>query len=198
MPKDTDINSVYSLLDFVRRAESLKSTLRTTWTQSGRQESTAEHSWRLSLFAMLVSEKYPELDTLKVLKLCIIHDLGEAINGDIPAPEQKGVKTEQEEADLIDLLRPLQPKMQYEILELWKEYEGACTPEARIVKALDKLETILQQAQGTPPSSFDYSFNLSYGTRYTAVDEFINEIRAAADAETESCMLAQKRRNDEL
>ncbi|WP_051261582.1 HD domain-containing protein [Desulfovibrio inopinatus] len=188
---------VYNLLDFLRRAEALKSTLRTTWTQSGRQESTAEHSWRLCLFAMLISKAYPDLDALKILQLCIVHDLGEAIHGDIPAPEQTGPKDEQEREDLKDLVRPLPEEQRHELLCLWEEYEYAQSPEARLVKALDKLETLLQHVQGTNPSrSVDYIFNLGYGVRYTELDEFIKELRSAVDRETECCLHSRSCQGD--
>ncbi|KAF1074843.1 HD domain-containing protein [Halodesulfovibrio sp. MK-HDV] len=187
-----NMDAVCCLLDFLRRTEALKSTLRSAWTQSGRQESTAEHSWRLCLFAMLVSREYPELDALKILHLCIVHDMGETIHGDIPAPEQTGSKDEQERNDMVDLLRPLPEDMQKEIMDLWEEYESAKTPEARLVKALDKLETILQHAQGANPPDFDYAFNLNYGTQYTEVDSLVKELRAAVDLEMESCILFRR------
>lgn len=182
---------VYGVLDFLRRAEGLKSTLRTTWTRSGRQESSAEHSWRLSLFAMLVSRQYPKLDALKLLKLCIIHDLGETIHGDVPAPLQTSGKGEQEFLDMRDLLRPLPAALQKECILLWEEYEYGETAEARLVKALDKLETLLQHAQGANPSAVDYNFNLNYGAQFTDLDEFIREIRAALDLETRCCLAAR-------
>jgi putative hydrolase of HD superfamily len=192
MLSNENINAMYGMLDFMRRAEALKSTLRTTWTRSGRQESTAEHSWRLCLFAMLTSREYPELNALKILQLCIVHDLGEAINGDIPAPEQNGSKDEQEREDMIDLLRPLPEKVRKDMLFLWEEYEYAKTPEARLVKALDKLETLLQHGQGANPlGAVDYAFNLDYGAQYTELDEFISELRTTLDLETESCLIAQ-------
>jgi len=183
-------NNIYNILDFLRRAEGLKSTLRTTWMRDGRQESAAEHSWRLALFAMMVGRQYPELDALRIMQLCVVHDLGETINGDIPAPEQTGCKTDEERADMVDLLRPLPEDMQQEMLALWEEYEFMKTPEARLVKALDKLETLVQHTQGENPGIVDYAFNLNYGTKYTELDEFIGEIRAAVDVETECCLLA--------
>ncbi|WP_147820782.1 HD domain-containing protein [Salidesulfovibrio onnuriiensis] len=186
-------NTIFSILDFLRRAEGLKSTLRSSWTRSGRQESTAEHSWRLSLFALLVSQHYPELDALRLLQLCIVHDLGETINGDIPAPEQDGSKAVQEREDMRDLLRPLPRDMQGEFMALWEEYERAETPEARVVKALDKLETLLQQTQGINPSGFDYAFNLGYGVKYTGIDGIIRDLRAAIDEETACCLHARQK-----
>ena len=65
-------------------AERLKCSLRHSWTSSGRQESVAEHSWRLALLAALVSDEFPGLDREKLLLLCLFHDIGEAFTGDIP------------------------------------------------------------------------------------------------------------------
>ena len=76
------------LLDFLKTAEQLKCNTRHSYTSSGRLESVAEHSWRLALMAMLVGDEFPELDMDKVIKMCLIHDMGEAITGDIPAFEK--------------------------------------------------------------------------------------------------------------
>lgn len=102
----------------------------------------------------------------RLMKMCVIHDLGEAIGGDIAATLQPPEgKAAQERADLLELLGPLPQDARAEIVALWDEYEAASTPEARVAKALDKLETIMQHNQGRNPSSFDYQFNLEYGSR---------------------------------
>ncbi len=72
------------------------------------------------------------------------------------------------------------------LLDLWDEYEAAETAEARLAKALDKLETILQHNQGRNPPDFDYRFNLDYGRRYTAGDPLVEALRAHLDRETEA------------
>jgi putative hydrolase of HD superfamily len=180
------------ILDFLRGAEKLKSTLRTCYASTGRQESVAEHSWRLALLAMLLRHEFPGLDDGKVLRMCLIHDLGEAIGGDIPAPEQARRREEdpsagkavQERRDLLTLLEPLPPALQREITMLWDEYEAAASPEARLVKALDKLETILQHNQGKNPPDFDYAFNLEYGRHHTGGHPVIVALRAMLDEET--------------
>lgn len=64
-------------LDFIRTVEGIKSVTRTAWTKTGRQESTAEHSFRLALLALTLIDEFPELDAKKVLSMCLIHDLGE-------------------------------------------------------------------------------------------------------------------------
>ena len=175
------------LLDFLRGAEQLKNTLRSGYTSEGRQESVADHTWRLCLMALVFSEHFPDVDFARLIKICIIHDLGEAIGGDIPAPEQfeAGSKAGQERHDLFRLLEPLPATLHDDIVALWDEYEAASTPEARLAKALDKLETILQHTQGKNPADFDYRFNLHYGRKYTSDDPIIASIREVLDAETE-------------
>ena len=74
--------------------------------------------------------------------------------------------------------------MRDEIVSLWDEYEAAMTPEARLAKALDKLETMLQHTQGDNPGDFDYRFNLGYGREYTAGEPVIEALRGEIDRET--------------
>jgi putative hydrolase of HD superfamily len=173
-------------LAFLREAERLKNVLRSAYTSGGRRESTAEHSWRLCLMVMAFADQLPDLDMLKVLKLCIVHDLGEALHGDIPAIEQHAHpdKSAQERADLRALTACADAALREEIVALWDEYEAAFTPEARAVKAFDKLETMLQHNQGANPPDFDYDWNLGYGTRYTTGRPVFDELRALIDEET--------------
>ncbi|WP_114766744.1 HD domain-containing protein [Vibrio rhodolitus] len=184
------IEQLPSILQFLRDAEQLKDTLRTAWTSSGRQESTAEHTWRLCLLAMIVAKHYPHLNNEKILKLCIVHDLAEAIGGDISAVNQHANlnKSAIELRDFKQLISPLSQEVQTDLLALWLEYDGALTEEARLVKALDKLETILQHTQGDNPQDFNYTFNLSYGKNQTDYDELTQQFRLLLDAETKARM----------
>jgi putative hydrolases of HD superfamily len=177
---------IEGVLEFLRAAERLKTLTRSGWTSGGERESVAEHTWRLCLMAMLLYGQAPEFDVARLLKICLIHDLGEAIRGDIPAPAQLGGdgKAAQERADLLQLVEPLPEILRLEILELWDEYEAGSTPEGRVAKGLDKLETILQHTQGKNPPDFDYSFNLAYGRRYTSADPVLVALRARLDEET--------------
>ena len=137
------------VLVFLRAAERLKDTLRTSHTTEGRRESVAEHTWRLCQTA--------------------------------GAP-----KSGQERADLVHLTAPLPPRLRDEILELWDEYEAAVTPEARLAKALDKLETVMQHNQGKNPPDFDYAFNLGYGRKHTQGHPLIEAMREVLDRETQA------------
>ena len=174
-------------LAFIQEAERLKSVLRSAHTSTGRQESTAEHTWRLCLLAMTFQDLLGPLDFERVLKLCVVHDLGEAISGDIPAVRQAelgSAKSDQERRDLVALSKTLPAQLQDELLALWEEYEFARTREARVVKALDKIETIIQHNQGANPAGFDYSFNLEYGRKYANEHPVITELRALVDEDT--------------
>lgn len=181
-----DMEKIKGRLAFLREAEKLKSVLRSAHTSSGRTESTAEHSWRLCLMAIAFEDELAGLDMLKVLKLCVIHDLGEAIGGDVPAVSKAlhPNKSEQERRDLLLLTGALDDALRVSILALWEEYEDASSPEAKAVKALDKLETILQHNQGMNPPDFDYAFNLDYGKRYTSADPLFAALRSIVDQDT--------------
>jgi putative hydrolase of HD superfamily len=174
------------VLTFLRAAERLKTVTRSGWTSTGQRESVAEHTWRLCVMAMLLYDGAEGVDLARLLKMCLIHDLGEAIGGDIPAPAQASgpSKAGQERTDLLHLVDPLPRPMQREIIALWDEYEAASSPEARLAKGLDKLETILQHTQGKNPADFDYAFNLAYGQQYTSADPVLAALRARLDQET--------------
>jgi putative hydrolases of HD superfamily len=181
------------VVEFLRRAERLKTTIRSGYTSAGRPESVAEHTWRLCLMAMVVAPEFPDVDLARLIKICLVHDLGEAIGGDVPAPEQArriaaGVATgkgDAERRDLLALLEPLPEDLRNDLTALWDEYESATSPEARLAKALDKLETIMQHTQGLNPPEFDYRFNLGYGRAHTADHPLIVALRSILDEDTE-------------
>jgi putative hydrolase of HD superfamily len=183
-----DIKKLKGRLDFLREAEKLKDVLRSAHTSSGRTESTAEHSWRLCLMVMTFEDELAGLDLLKILKMCVIHDLGEAIHGDIPAVNQAQFpnKSQQEHDDLLLLTRALDEPLRAEILALWDDYENARSAEARAVKALDKLETLLQHNQGLNPPDFDYAFNLAYGKKHTSAEPIFETLREIIDQDTQA------------
>jgi putative hydrolases of HD superfamily len=181
------------LIDFLRATERLKTVTRSAYTSEGHPESVAEHTWRLALMALLLAPEFPGVDFARLVKICLVHDLGEAIGGDVPAPEQarrraggaSPGKAADERRDLVTLLQPLPAHLREEITALWDEYETARSPEAKLAKALDKLETILQHTQGRNPPDFDYRFNLGYGREHTTGPPLIAAMRAVLDRATE-------------
>jgi putative hydrolase of HD superfamily len=183
-------DEIHGALDFLRAAEALKDVARSAHTSRGRVESTAEHTWRLCLMVMVFAEGLEGIDLGRLLRICIVHDLGEALGGDIPAVLQTagGNKAAQERADLEALCRPLSPALRAEILGLWEEYDAAATPEAVLAKGFDKLETLLQHTQGRNPAGFDYAFNLDYGRKQTTAHPLMASIRAILDNATRARM----------
>ena len=178
------------ILDFLKIAEQLKSTLRSAHSATGRVESVAEHTWRLCLMAVLLQRHYPKIDLTRLLQILLIHDMGEIINGDIPAICQDPTKdkNDEERADFRKVIQPLSKEQQEEFLGLWDEYNEVQTPEAKLAKGLDKLETLLQHVQGDNPKNFDYEFNLGYGSKYTDIDPVITYLRRQLDEWTRARM----------
>jgi putative hydrolases of HD superfamily len=173
-------------LNFIKEVEGLKSVTRTAWMQSGRQESTAEHSWRLALFVAITAKQFPELDYEKVLFMSLIHDLGERYIGDQSAVLllDKKEKTKEEEIAIKKLASFLPSEVGNHIIAMWKEYEEGISKESIFVRALDKAETIIQHNQGKNPPDFNYEFNLTYGLKYFEEEAFLKELRAELDRET--------------
>lgn len=182
-----DKKYIIDLFQFLSKAEKLKNTLRTSHTSNGRHESTAEHSWMLSLLGLLIAEKYPNTDHAKILSLCIVHDIAESITGDIPAPQNndQSKKEGNEFIAMIELVDCLPDRLACHILSLWDEYNRGLTTEAKLVKALDKIETIFQHTIGINPEGFDYLYNLEYGEDFTSFDELTNDIRKYLNIKTQ-------------
>ena len=159
------------LIDFLGILEKLKCNTRHNWTTNGRQESVAEHSWRLAVLAMLMEDDFPQLDMNKVIRMCLIHDWGEAVTGDIPA----FIKTEADEeteADAIEaLLKNLPETISSGFLTMFKEMSDLTTDEAILVKALDN-----EAGSGTW-LPLEYDMNLTYGNEVCGHFEQTQQLR---------------------
>lgn len=134
--------------------------LRGSHTSSGRPESVAEHTWRPCLMALMLRNEFPEVDFSRLIRTCIVHDLGEAITGDVPAIEQdaatpKTVKS----VSAGSISSAVAERTPSGIGGVVGDYDSVSSPEARLVKALDKLETIMQHNRGLNPEEFDYRFS---------------------------------------
>lgn len=181
----TAMKEMQAIMNFLIEIEQLKNTMRQCWTSEGKQESVAEHTWRLCMMAMLFEKHLPEVNVTKLMKMCLIHDLAEIIDGDIPATMIVPDKSMKERKNLIILMKNLPQAMKEEILSLWDEYEGAQTNEAKAAKAMDKLETMMQHNQGINPEDFNFNFNLQYGKQYTNAVPVFKSMRALVDQATQ-------------
>ena len=183
-----------SLIDALSVAERLKDATRHCYTSGGRHESVAEHSWRLALMAYWVSDEFPELDTAKVIKMCLIHDLGEAFTGDIPTFEKSDSDEKHEEQLLLQWTASLPEPFCTEMTALFQEMAARQTPEAKLYKALDKLEAVIQHNE-SPISTWlpmEYELNLNYGADAAAFSPYLTELRAAMRRDTEEKIAAGK------
>ena len=166
-------------IEFMNIIEKLKCNIRHSWTSSGRQESVAEHSWRLAVMAMLCKNEYPKLDIDKVIKMCLIHDFGEAITGDIPAFLKTKENEKAEGVAVNFLLSKLPPPERTELISLFDEMNALSTPEAKLYKALDNAEALISHNEASIstwlPREFDE--NLTYGTENCGFSAWTNALR---------------------
>ncbi len=131
-------------LEFLLEAGKLKHLARTGWKLRGikNPESVADHSWRLALMAMIFCDG---LDKLKCIEMALIHDLLEAIAGDIPPEEISGIAKEEKERREKEAAKSLFSGT--ELLDIWEEYLENKTLEAKLVHDLDKLEMAIQAVE---------------------------------------------------
>jgi len=183
-------SSINNFIAFYAKAEKLKSTMRHSWLTNGRQESSAEHSWMLGLLAIVLSgELETKVDILKVVKMVTVHDLAEAITGDIPSHEissRKENKYQAEKDAFKELAQDLPKKTAEEIVSLWEEFEENETVEAKFANALDKLEATLQH-NVAPIETWDqgdFDIGPYYKEHFFDFDAFIRELKDAADRGT--------------
>ena len=135
-------------LAFLGRLEKLKCNTRHSWTSTGRHETVAAHSWRLAVMALLLKNELPGVDMDKVLRMCLLHDIGEAVTGDIPSFEKTEDNEETERQAIAGLLAPLPDGLRGELTELFAEMDALATPEARVYKA--GAEPDLRHPRGRP------------------------------------------------
>ena len=132
------------LLDFLFRIERLKTNGRHSVTAGGVTETVAAHSWRLAVLAMLVIPEVSGIDGNKLIRMCLVHDFGEAITGDIPSFLKTTNQETEEESAVAALLSGLPEPRRGELTALFAEMNAMQTREARLYKALDKMEAVIQ------------------------------------------------------
>lgn len=171
------------LLEILKVAEKLKCNTRHSYTSSGRHESVAEHSWRITLMAMLLEDDFPEVDIEKVMKMCVIHDLGEAFTGDIPAFDKTDADTENEDAIFDNWVNGFSEPTRSKWQSLLQEMNALETTEAKLYKALDKVEALIShnEADITTWLPLEYDLQLTYGQDNMKFSEYMVELRRQID-----------------
>ncbi len=174
------------LLKVMHTTERLKDTMRHCYTSAGRRESVGEHCWRLSLLAYFVTDEFEGIDTEKLLKMCIIHDLGEIFTGDIPVFNKTKSNEETEENLLFKWLETLDEPFRTEMLCLYKEMDELKTTESRVYKALDGIEALIQHNESDIKTwlESEYGLQLTYADDKTAFSEYLKELRESVRQES--------------
>lgn len=137
-----------SLLDLVLELQSLDRLPRAGYVLRGvtDPESVTEHSWHVLFLVWALGRRLPEVDVGRAVEIALVHDLAELRIGDLPRTASRyfpaGAKNVAESAAMEEILAPLPP----EARQLYAEYQAGSTPEARLVKACDKLQLMLKVA----------------------------------------------------
>ncbi len=175
------------LLENLHLMERLKDATRHCYTSGGRHESVAEHSWRLALMAYWVSDQFPEADMNKVVRMCLIHDIGEAFTGDIPTFLKTSGDEEKEESLLFAWVNTLPEPFCAEMRALYREMIERKTVEAKLYKALDNLEAVIAHNESHIETWLpnEYDLQRTYGYDKVAFSPYLTELRDAVREETE-------------
>ncbi len=166
-------------LEILHVAEKLKDTPRHCTTSKGKTESVAEHSWRVSLMALFLKREFPDVDIDKVVSMCLIHDLGECFTGDIPTFVKTDSDRQVEDSLLDQWIASLPDDLSSDLKALYREMDAQETKEAKIYKALDKLEALIQHNE-SPISTWsenEYELNKTYAFNTVEFSEWLTDLR---------------------
>lgn len=182
-----------NVLKLIELGEKLKMEMRHSWLSNGRRESVAEHTWRVSLMAMAIEPYLPQkVNSEKILKMIIIHDLVEVYASDIPAfetmdnQEAKALKEKNELAAMEKIRDILGNPNGQQFYNIWFEYEQKESYEAKVANALDKLEAQIQHNEADIktwlPIEHEMTFMLD---KHTNFDPVLTELKELVEVEGE-------------
>ncbi len=190
------------MLDFIHAIEQLKKEMRHSYLSDGRQESVAEHSWRMAVMALALKPE-EKIDAEKCVKMAVIHYLPEVFAGDVFALEPKNRigKYEKEKRAMENLCKMINDKKAAkEIFELWLEFEEAKTPEARFVKMLDKFDVLIQHNESDIKTWAEVEKQTHYGmaSKHSERWGMLTELAKRIDEETHDKLLKNGIKPDKL
>ena len=179
----TSENVLKDIIEFCKYAGKLKKTKRTGWDmrvgiKDG--ESVADHSFRVALMAMVLADMR-KLDTEKIMRMALLHDLGESIIGDWDALQTKldgrqAEKQQKEDEALRKILALLPKDIESKYLETLKELSARETEESKLFRQLDRLETILQAVEYQKEGHDKEKFEAFWGAKRSVQDEELLKI----------------------
>lgn len=188
------------LLEILHRANNLKINTRHNWTIGDRKESVADHSWRIALMAMLISQEdeFKDTDMNKVIRMCLIHDLGEAFTGDIPVFNKTKNDETKEDALFFEWVNSFPEKQKQEWNALLNEMTALETKEAKTYKALDKLEALIahDEADISTWLPLEYELQLTYGNENVQFSPYLKQFKEAIDEMTKEKIAKEKEADD--
>mgnify|MGYP005751016619 CR=1 FL=1 len=188
--------TLQQLLLVMKLGEKLKMEMRHSSLSNGRQESVAEHTWRVALMAILLEPYFSQkVQMEKLLKMITIHDIIEAIAGDVPAfdtlTSQHTVesKRQKELAAILEIRESLPTKIGDHLFTLWHEFEDRLTFEAKVANALDKLEAQLQHNEAGIDTWLEIEFEMTYLLgKHVNFDETLTNLKDIIVKEAEDQM----------
>lgn len=146
MIDDITANNLLNVGKFVHEIEKLKAVKRRIrLPKEDRYETVAEHTWQVALLAMfLVPQHHTEINHLKVIKMLLVHDLGEIDAGDQHLYSSTHNNAKEEKQCIERLSKTLPEREGSELIRLWHEFEENKTPEARFAQGIDRLLPVMQ------------------------------------------------------
>ncbi|MCF2517580.1 HD family hydrolase [Dyadobacter sp. CY351] len=166
-----ETSSLLKQIEFIKEVDKLKYILRKTKLfNSDRNENDAEHSWHLSLMAIILAgHANSDIDLLRVVKMLLIHDIVEIDAGDtfIYDAQKNHTNTDEERLAANRIFGLLPEEQATELIAIWEEFEEGQTHEAKFARAMDRLEPLLQNTSnnGGTWAEFGVSYEKVYAKK---------------------------------
>ncbi len=189
------------LLAILERAGKLKVRTRHCYTEADRKESVADHTFRMALCAMLLSheEEFRDVDMNRVIRMCLIHDLGEAFTGDIPTFEKSDADEAAEEEIYRKWIHSFPDEVREEWTDLIDEMSKLESREAKVYKSLDKLEALISHDESDIRTwlPLEYELQYTYGRDNVQFSPYLTALHQEIDRWTTEKINEQKQSGEE-